>query len=257
MTVSATERVSYRSWQFLLAGLALGFGLGGFFDGILLHQILQWHHLLSGLEEARRDVRVLIMTDGLFHLLMYAVSAVGLWLMWRSRSSQRDRHLLGNLSIGFGLWHVVDGVLSHWILGIHRVRMDVESPLLWDMVWIVAFGLLPLALGWLLRGKERGERGRKITLPLLGLVVTGAGFWAALPGSPSSTLMVLFRPGTSEVDALAAVQAVNGRFVWADASRQLWAVDVPDGGGARLYLHGAMWVTGSVFPAACVTWIKV
>lgn len=28
-------------------GAALGFALGGFFDGILLHQILQWHHLLS------------------------------------------------------------------------------------------------------------------------------------------------------------------------------------------------------------------
>jgi uncharacterized membrane protein len=29
-------------------GFWLGFALGGFFDGIILHQILQWHHLLSG-----------------------------------------------------------------------------------------------------------------------------------------------------------------------------------------------------------------
>ena len=27
--------------------LGLGLGLGGFFDGIVLHQILQWHHMLS------------------------------------------------------------------------------------------------------------------------------------------------------------------------------------------------------------------
>jgi uncharacterized membrane protein len=27
--------------------LLLGIGLGGFFDGIVLHQILQWHHMLS------------------------------------------------------------------------------------------------------------------------------------------------------------------------------------------------------------------
>ena len=27
-----------------LAGFFLGLGLGGFFDGIVLHQILQWHH---------------------------------------------------------------------------------------------------------------------------------------------------------------------------------------------------------------------
>lgn len=29
------------------AGGCIGFSLGGFFDGILLHQVLQWHHLLS------------------------------------------------------------------------------------------------------------------------------------------------------------------------------------------------------------------
>jgi uncharacterized membrane protein len=29
------------------AGILLGLGLGGFFDGIVLHQLLQWHHMLS------------------------------------------------------------------------------------------------------------------------------------------------------------------------------------------------------------------
>ena len=32
------------------ATLALGFALGGFFDGIVLHQVLQWHHLLSAVD---------------------------------------------------------------------------------------------------------------------------------------------------------------------------------------------------------------
>lgn len=31
----------------LLAGIVLGVGLGGFFDGIVLHQILQGHHMFS------------------------------------------------------------------------------------------------------------------------------------------------------------------------------------------------------------------
>ena len=30
------------------AGLLLGIGLGGFLDGIVLHQIAQWHSMLSG-----------------------------------------------------------------------------------------------------------------------------------------------------------------------------------------------------------------
>jgi len=54
----------------------LGFAIGGFFDGILLHQVLQWHHLLSGLQGGRfDDLRFQIMADGLFHLLMYLRSA--------------------------------------------------------------------------------------------------------------------------------------------------------------------------------------
>lgn len=31
----------------MAAGILLGLGLGGFFDGIVLHQILQWHHMLT------------------------------------------------------------------------------------------------------------------------------------------------------------------------------------------------------------------
>ncbi|HCW19238.1 MAG TPA: hypothetical protein DHL02_15075 [Achromobacter sp.] len=53
------------------AGYLLGFGMGGFFDGILLHQILQWHHLLSGLSAATlADLRVQVVADGVFHALM-------------------------------------------------------------------------------------------------------------------------------------------------------------------------------------------
>src|SRR5690606_41087677 len=74
------------------AGYALGFGLGGFFDGILLHQVLQWHHLLSGVEQARQDIRVLILADGLFHVLMYVVAGMGLWLLWR-RSEEHTSEL--------------------------------------------------------------------------------------------------------------------------------------------------------------------
>lgn len=31
----------------MLPAFLLGVGLGGFVDGILLHQVLQWHHLLT------------------------------------------------------------------------------------------------------------------------------------------------------------------------------------------------------------------
>jgi len=248
---------SRRSGQLVLAGLALGFGFGGFFDGILLHQILQWHHLLSGLEDARRDIRTLIMADGLFHLLMYAIAAAGLWLLWRSRTGQGDRHLLSHLLIGFGSWHVVDSVLSHWLLGLHRIRMDVENPLFWDLLWLGVFGLVPLAVGWWLRRAQGTGRQRSATLPSLALLVAGSGLLAALPPSSSSTAVVLFHPAISEAGALAAIQAIDGRLVWADTSRQLWAIDVSSGGSAsKLYLHGAIWVSSTLLPAGCLAWTK-
>jgi uncharacterized membrane protein len=31
----------------LSPGVLIGFGVGGFVDGIVLHQILQWHHMLT------------------------------------------------------------------------------------------------------------------------------------------------------------------------------------------------------------------
>ncbi|WP_267594617.1 DUF2243 domain-containing protein [Carbonactinospora thermoautotrophica] len=42
--ITTAEQVTTRS---SVLGLLIGFGLGGFVDGILLDQILQWHHMLS------------------------------------------------------------------------------------------------------------------------------------------------------------------------------------------------------------------
>lgn len=75
----------------------LGFALGGFFDGILLHQILQWHHLLS-LVSGLSDIRLQILWDGYFHALMYVIAALGLWGLWHAHSHSRGgpgRHLFG------------------------------------------------------------------------------------------------------------------------------------------------------------------
>ncbi|MPT21635.1 MAG: DUF2243 domain-containing protein, partial [Starkeya sp.] len=64
-------------------GAVLGFALGGFFDGILLHQILQWHHLLS-LVPGMDDLRLQVLWDGYFHALMYGLAALALVGLWRA-----------------------------------------------------------------------------------------------------------------------------------------------------------------------------
>lgn len=131
-------------------GILLGVALGGFFDGILLHQILQWHHLLS-LVAGMGDLRNQVLWDGYFHALMYLIAAAALWGLWsahRREALPEGRALAGALLVGFGLWHVLDSILSHWLLGIHRIKVDSPNPLAWDLVWFVVFGVVPIVLGW-------------------------------------------------------------------------------------------------------------
>jgi len=54
-------------------GLLLGRGLGGFFDGVVLHQILQWHHMLGSMYPADSAAALQLNTfwDGLFHASTY------------------------------------------------------------------------------------------------------------------------------------------------------------------------------------------
>src|SRR5215207_8294739 len=158
-SLNANRQTSFRALA--RAAFWLGFALSGFFDGILLHQILQWHHLLSGVGRQGgifADLRVQMLADGYFHLLMYVIAASGLWLLWRARASLNSegsaRVLLAWLLIGFGIWHFADAVASHWIAQIHRIRMDVENPLVWDVGWLVAFGVAPLAAGLILRARR-------------------------------------------------------------------------------------------------------
>jgi uncharacterized membrane protein len=245
------------------SGYALGFALGGFFDGILLHQILQWHHLLSGLEgEAFRDLRVQILADGIFHALMYVIAAAGLWLLWRARrefaESGADRLLVANALLGFGGWHIIDSFVSHWITGIHRIRMDSGNPLMWDLIWFFAFGVVPVLIGiWMRRSGPRGIARGGAVASALAILVTAGAVWASLPPPGVSSVMVYFRPGTTPAQVFAAADAVEASVLWSDTSGELWAFDLPEPGRtARLYGQGALFVGNSLFPMGCLAWSR-
>ena len=122
---SAPGRSGLRS----LAPLLLtGFGLGAFVDGIVLHQVLQWHHLvvarvpaddLAGLEANT-------LWDGVFHLVTWFVVLAGLVWTARSRSALRPvawRSLTGALLVGWGAFNITDQVVFHLLLGAHHIRM--------------------------------------------------------------------------------------------------------------------------------------
>lgn len=243
-------------------GFLLGLALGGFFDGILLHQILQWHHLLSNVE-AMRDMRLQLMADGLFHALMYLVAAIAIAGLWRRREALAwpgAGRMLGGLALsGFGAWHIADGLFSHWITGIHRIRMDSPDPLMWDLIWFFAFGVLPAALGWVvLRGTGDGGDGRgRAAAVSLAMAAIVCGPLAALPAGQGDQVMVLFAPNVSAPAAMGALAEADARVVWVDRSGGLWAVRLKAGGDAwRLYRHGALWVSNAPVGFGCLSWTK-
>lgn len=152
------ERVSARRIPraFIAAGVLLGVGLGGFVDGIVLHQILQWHHMLTAEGSYPSNTVAGLETntlwDGLFHATTWVATAFGLALLW----NRVPVHLkgwgwtiTGLLAAGWGLFNLVEGVIDHHILTIHHVRDDVRDPLPWDLAFL-ASGAILLAVGILL-----------------------------------------------------------------------------------------------------------
>ena len=148
------------------AGIFFGIGLGGFFDGIVLHQLLQWHHMLTSAgypADSTRNLEVNTFWDGMFHASTYVFVAIGLGLLWRAAHRTHlwwsGRMLVGSMLIGFGLFNVVEGLVDHQLLGIHHVNETVprDQWIHWDMGFL-AWGAAMLGGGWwLLRAGRRRQ----------------------------------------------------------------------------------------------------
>jgi uncharacterized membrane protein len=149
----------------LSAGLLLGTGLGGFIDGIVLHQILQWHNMLSS-KIAPTDLVSLkqnMVWDGLFHAATWLMTAAGLGLLWRA-GQQPDvpwstRSFVGSLALGWGLFNVIEGIIDHHILGLHHVHPGSDQ-LAWDIGFLIFGALLALGGVLLIRAGQRDELPR-------------------------------------------------------------------------------------------------
>jgi uncharacterized membrane protein len=140
-----------------LPSLVLGIGFGGFADGIVLHQILQWHHMLTNTGDhpatTVAGLETNTVADGLFHVgsllavVVGTVLAVRAWQDGRLAPSWRMHG--GLLLVGWGVFNLVEGVINHHLLGIHRVRDDAADPLPWDLGFL-AISLSLVVVGVLL-----------------------------------------------------------------------------------------------------------
>ena len=88
------------------AGILLGVGFGGFVDGIVLHQILQWHNMLSNWipPTTMEAMQGNMVWDGLFHAVVWLVTLLGVLLLWSAAYAQETmpsvQAFLGQLLFG-------------------------------------------------------------------------------------------------------------------------------------------------------------
>ena len=167
------------------AGILFGLGLGGFFDGIVLHQILQWHHMLTSAgvpSDTVEGLELNTLWDGLFHGSTYIFVVAGLVVLWRHAHRTHlwwsTRLMVGTLLIGFGIFNVVEGIIDHHILGLHHVNETVprEQWIYWD-IGFLAWGALMVLIGWYFKRSGRianettaamRERRRELHAPRAG-----------------------------------------------------------------------------------------
>jgi uncharacterized membrane protein len=145
------------------AGILFGLGLGGFFDGIILHQVLQWHHMLSSWYPVNtiENLELNTLWDGIFHSATYLFVLAGLFILWRNAKTKHlywsGDLLVGTMLIGFGAFNTVEGLIDHHLLGVHHVNELVPESqrIYWD-IGFIAWGLTMFLAGYFFM--KRGQR---------------------------------------------------------------------------------------------------
>jgi uncharacterized membrane protein len=97
----------------IAAATLLGIGMGGFVDGILFHQLLQFHNMLSArypttgvpAEQLVVNLEINMFWDGLFHVFTWLTTAAGIAMLWRAGHRAdvpwSTRTFVGGLALGW------------------------------------------------------------------------------------------------------------------------------------------------------------
>lgn len=141
------------------AATVTGIGIGGFIDGIVFHQILQWHEMLSNkippLTYVAKSVNMF--WDGIFHAFSLIVTVIGIILLWkllhRKNIDRSGRLLAGGFLLGWGLFNIVEGSIDHHILKLHNVREVAVNKELWNYGFLI-ISVVFIVVGLILYGSR-------------------------------------------------------------------------------------------------------
>jgi len=143
--------------------MVLGIGIGGFLDGILFHQILQWHGMLTNKIPATNliDKSVNMVWDGVFHLFTLCIVMTGIILLWklykRNDVNTSGNLLSGGIIAGWGLFNIVEGIINHHLIKLHNVREATIDPDIWNYGFLLS-SLIILVVGLYIIKKHKPER---------------------------------------------------------------------------------------------------
>lgn len=129
-------------------GFILGLGTMGSLDGVIFHQILQWHSVYM-----ETDKHGKLLSDGLFHVATTILMVIGAYILWKADKPYRPygaSYLTGWILIGAGVFNFTEGLINHQILELHHVKPGDPNELAYDLAFL-ASGLILAGIGWLLR----------------------------------------------------------------------------------------------------------
>ena len=147
----------------MAAGIVLGIGLGGFIDGIVLHQILQWHNMGSAVlpPVTMRAMSQNMLWDGAFHAVTWFTTLIGVYMLRTAGCHHRQgvavEAFTGQMLFGWGVFNLVEGVIDHHLLNLHHVRdLPVHVPI-YDWLFLGLGGVGLQAIGWMLMRRSRSS----------------------------------------------------------------------------------------------------
>jgi uncharacterized membrane protein len=140
----------------IAAGALIGFGLGGLIESIVFRQILGAHAFLSTSRpvKAVADLKASLMWDGVLQVLLVAILAVGIVSLYKAAKRTdvffSGQLLFGSWFLGWGIFVLLEGALSHHVFGLHHL-LEYANPAAQetgDYAYLIVGALLAILGYW-------------------------------------------------------------------------------------------------------------
>lgn len=125
------------------SGILFGLGAVAFFDEVVFHQLLHWHHFYD-----KSTTSIGLVSDGLFHAFSWFATVIALFIVadLRRRNVWNKKRWFGAEILGAGVFQLYDGIIQHKFMKIHQIRYVVEV-IYYDIVWnVVAVIMIMIGL---------------------------------------------------------------------------------------------------------------